>query len=76
VEEQVEEFFFVGLRQVEGINLDRAAARWGARYIDRWGEKIQSLAQEGWVIRQGARLRLARHAYLVSNEIFQEFVSA
>ena len=29
-EEQVEEFFFLGLRQVEGVNLEWARERWGA----------------------------------------------
>ena len=29
-EEQVEEFFFLGLRQVEGVNLELARERWGA----------------------------------------------
>lgn len=75
-EEQVEEFFFVGLRQVEGINLDLARKRWGAGCLKRWDDKIQNLAQEGWVVREEDQVRLARRAYLVSNEIFQEFVSA
>ena len=76
VEEQVEEFFFLGLRQVEGVNLGLARERWGAGCFQRWEDKIQNLAQEGWVVCQGDRVCLARHAYLISNEIFQEFVSA
>ena len=76
VEEQVEEFFFLGLRQVEGVNLTLARERWGAGCFQPWEEKIQNLAREGWLACQGDRVRLARHAYLISNEIFQEFVSA
>jgi oxygen-independent coproporphyrinogen-3 oxidase len=75
VEEQVEEFFFLGLRQVEGVNLEQARKRWGESYLKRWEEKIQTLAHEGWVVWQGDSVRMARRAYLVSNEIFQEFVS-
>jgi oxygen-independent coproporphyrinogen-3 oxidase len=75
LEEQVEEFFFLGLRQVEGVNLNLARERWGASYLKRWEDKIQNLAREGWVISQGDRVIMAGHAYLVSNEIFQEFVS-
>ena len=74
-EEQVEEFFFLGLRQVAGVNLQSARDRWGASYLQRWEDKIRNLAREGWVICQGDRVRMARHAYLISNEIFQEFVS-
>ena len=49
-EEQVEEFFFLGLRQVEGVDLDLARERWGADYLKRWEDKIQNLAHEGWVV--------------------------
>ncbi len=74
-EEQVEEFFFLGLRQVEGVDLNSARERWGANCVERWEDKIFDLAREGWVVAQGSRVRLARHSYLISNEIFQEFVS-
>jgi oxygen-independent coproporphyrinogen-3 oxidase len=76
VDEQVEEFFFLGLRQVEGVNLKLARERWGAQCLQQWEEKIQNLAHEGWVACHGEQVCLARHAYLISNEIFQEFVSA
>jgi oxygen-independent coproporphyrinogen-3 oxidase len=75
-EEQVEEFFFLGLRQAEGVKLERARERWGADCTRKWEEKIESLARDGWVICQDGRVSLAHRAYLVSNEIFQEFVSA
>jgi oxygen-independent coproporphyrinogen-3 oxidase len=75
-EEQVEEFFFLGLRQIEGVDLALARERWGASDLIRWEDKIRNLAREGWVVCQGERVRLARHAYLISNEIFQEFVGA
>ena len=75
LEEQVEEFFFLGLRQAEGIDLNSARERWGANCLARWEDRIRNLSQEGWLISQRNRVCLARHAYLVSNEIFQEFVS-
>jgi oxygen-independent coproporphyrinogen-3 oxidase len=74
-EEQVEEFFFLGLRQMEGVSLEEAREHWGASYLKRWEEKIQNLARDGWLVCNGDHVRLARHAYLISNEIFQEFVS-
>ena len=75
VEEQVEEFLFLGLRQVEGVNLEVARARWGAACLKPWESRIENLAREGWLARQGDVVRLEPRAYLVSNEIFQEFVS-
>jgi oxygen-independent coproporphyrinogen-3 oxidase len=74
-EEQVEEFFFLGLRQAEGIDLNWARERWGAGCLKLWESKIESLARGGWVVLQGNHARLQPKAYLVSNEIFQEFVS-
>jgi oxygen-independent coproporphyrinogen-3 oxidase len=72
--EQVEEFFFLGLRQVEGIDLGVARTRWGADCLRPWESHLSRLVDEHWLIRDGDHIRLARHAYLVSNEIFQEFV--
>jgi oxygen-independent coproporphyrinogen-3 oxidase len=74
-EEQVEEFYFLGLRQREGVDLSRARERWGSERVQPWEDKIRSMTAEGWLVRQGDRVQLASHSYLVSNEIFQEFVS-
>ena len=73
-EEQLEEFFFLGLRQAEGVNLERARERWGRDRLSRSQERIEALTQDGLLIRSGDIIRLAGTAYLVSNEVFQEFV--
>jgi oxygen-independent coproporphyrinogen-3 oxidase len=75
-EEQLEEFFFLGLRQVEGVSLERARKRWGRDRLSHWQERIGTLTQDGLLIRAGDNIRLAGTAYLVSNEVFQEFVGA
>jgi oxygen-independent coproporphyrinogen-3 oxidase len=72
---QLEEFFFLGLRQLEGINLAEADRRWGSEPIGRWRQKIESLESDGWLERHNGRICLAEKALLVSNEIFQEFIS-
>ncbi len=74
--EQVEEFLFLGLRQTEGVDLNVARQCWGMDCLKPWEEKIRKLVQEGWLLGHGERIEMARHAYLVSNEIFQEFVAA
>ena len=76
LEEQVEEFFFVGLRQVDGVEMALARERWGQGCLDPWVERIQHLRRDGWVVQRGGNIRLAPQAYLISNEIFQQFVSA
>jgi oxygen-independent coproporphyrinogen-3 oxidase len=74
VEEQIEEFFFLGLRQTEGIDLDEARRRWSDSVLGRWQSVIASLAERALLVRENGRVRLADHALLVSNEIFQEFL--
>ncbi len=74
--EQVEEFFFLGLRQREGIELASARKLWGARRLAPWTRKIKALEKDGWLERSDRRLRLADHALLVSNEIFEQFLAA
>jgi len=74
VSEQLEEFFFLGLRQRQGVNLAAAARRWGETSIARWGERIARLEHQGWIERQDQSIHLPERAYLVSNEIFQEFL--
>jgi len=72
-EEQVEEFFFLGLRQRQGVNLSLAGERWGSARLAPWKERIAGLAAEGWLEQTGPNIRLPERAYLISNEVFQEF---
>jgi oxygen-independent coproporphyrinogen-3 oxidase len=74
-EEQVEEFFFLGLRQAEGVDLAVARARWGVDRLRPWEEKVSGLAKDGWLEAYHERVRLTRRSYLISNEVFQQFVS-
>ena len=76
LDEQVEEFFFLGLRQPDGIDLEQARKRWGSGPVEPWGKTIAALTKGGWLEQTGSRLRLAPRALLVSSEIFQEFITA
>jgi oxygen-independent coproporphyrinogen-3 oxidase len=74
--EQVEEFFFLGLRQKGGVDLAQARRLWGGAALGPWESKIAAMLEDGLVERQMDRISLAEEAYLVSNEIFQEFLLA
>lgn len=74
VSEQLEEFFFLGLRQRRGVDLAIAAQRWGEAPIARWDDTIARLEHEGWIERRHDSIQIPERAYLVSNEIFQEFL--
>lgn len=72
--DQIEEFFFLGLRQAEGIDLGNARRRWGPQAVARWDSTISNLIREGWLEQRAENLRMQGRAYLVSNEVFQEFI--
>ena len=73
-DEQLEEFFFLGLRQAEGIDLSLAERHWGIEPLARWKPTIEDLMERGWLENQAGNLRLTDAAYLISNEVFQEFL--
>jgi len=73
-EEQLEEFFFLGLRTRRGIDLTTARRQWGESRVAHWEPKIRALAADRWLEADGDCVRLSQRAYLVSNEVFQEFV--
>ena len=75
-DDQVEEFFFVGLRQTHGVHLSDASRRWGGTAVARFQPVIAGLAERGLLELEGDCARLSDHAFLFSNEVFQEFLMA
>ncbi len=73
-DEQIEEFFFLGLRQRRGVDPAAAGRRWGEERLRRWEPVIASLVEEGWIERQAGMIRLPERAWLVSNEILERFL--
>lgn len=70
----LDEELFLGLRQLEGIDLAQIAARYGAQFESGFGAaldaRIDDLLAQGLVERQGSRVRLAPARLAVSNEVF------
>jgi oxygen-independent coproporphyrinogen III oxidase len=64
----VEEKFFVGLRLAEGVAVD--ASDWV-----RFGAEFERFLTTGMMEQDGGRLRLTARGVMVSNEIFQEFLT-
>ena len=70
VAQALEEELFLGLRQLEGIDLDRVERD----YHVNLRKRIAPLAQQGLVELNGANLRLAPDRLSVSNEVFVELL--
>jgi oxygen-independent coproporphyrinogen-3 oxidase len=63
-----EEKFFVGLRMSEGVQPDESDLR-------RFGSAFERFLSGGLMEKAGERLRLTPRGVMVSNEIFQEFLT-
>ena len=74
-QEQIEEYFFLGLRQCEGVTLQPSSDRRFDFQGSDWQLKIESLLAEGLLVKQGESIRLESRAYLISNEVFQQFLN-
>jgi oxygen-independent coproporphyrinogen-3 oxidase len=72
--ERLEEALFTGLRLVEGIDIAATGARYGCDVWERYHEGLQPFVDAGWLVREGARLRLSRPGMLMANEIMAVFV--
>jgi oxygen-independent coproporphyrinogen-3 oxidase len=73
-EQALDEEFFLGLRQLDGIDLARIEATYGANglraRIATLREQITKLREQGLVELDGTRFRLAPNRLTVSNEVF------
>ena len=72
--ERLEEALFTGLRLTAGLDIESVGARYGVDVWARYGEALMPFLQEGWLVREGARLRLTREGMLMANEVMAVFV--
>ena len=68
--EAQEEFFFLGLRQIDGIRLDSPQIELSRDFQER----VERLVSQGLLIEESGCVRLSPHALVVSNAVFAEFV--
>jgi oxygen-independent coproporphyrinogen-3 oxidase len=71
----LEETFFLGLRLACGIDLREVAADFGEDAVTGFSETIADFVRTGLVDRQGDVIRLTPQGRLLSNEVFEQFIS-
>jgi oxygen-independent coproporphyrinogen III oxidase len=71
----LEESFFLGLRLVCGIDLKGLSAKFGDEAIDGARAAITELVEGGLMQRRGDLVSLTPKGRLLSNEVFQQFLS-
>ncbi|HYL68463.1 MAG TPA: coproporphyrinogen III oxidase, partial [Candidatus Limnocylindria bacterium] len=76
-EHALEEEFFLGLRQLEGIDLARIESAYGEIQHERVADlrgRIAGLRSQGLVELKGSHLRLTPDRLTISNEVFVELL--
>lgn len=72
----LEETFFLGLRLNRGVDLQEIEAGFGASAISQFSPIIAELAQADLLEQRGSFVRLTPRGRLLSNEVFQRFISS
>lgn len=73
--EALEETFFLGLRLNCGVDLRRVVAEFGGDMVAAFSETITDLVRTGLMERNEDVIRLTPRGRLLSNEVFQQFIS-
>ena len=71
----LEEAFFLGLRLNRGVDLRRVAAEFGEDAVAGFGETIADFVRMGLLEKQADVIRLTARGRLLSNEVFERFIS-
>lgn len=74
LQEQMEEFMFLGLRKMEGVSVTEFKNTFGKTMEECYGEQIQKLVQQGLLEQRNARIILTKQGIDVSNYVFSEFL--
>ena len=63
-----------GLRLVEGVDLDALGNHFGVDLESLFAPALAELEEEGWLVREGATVRIPPGRLLVSNHVFSKLV--
>ena len=72
--EAMEEFFFLGLRQMKGVSLIEFAEQFGEDTIEWFDRAIVQNMKDGLLEQESGRLRLTKKGIDVSNFVFERFL--
>jgi oxygen-independent coproporphyrinogen-3 oxidase len=71
----LEESLFLGLRLTAGVDLSRLARKFGAPSVEAYSEIIEELVEAKLLERLSEHIRLTLRGRLLSNEVFERFIS-
>ena len=74
-EDALQEAFFLGLRVNRGVDLRALEEEFGENQVGAYDKTISELMDAGLVERESARIRLTAKGRILSNEVFERFIS-
>lgn len=74
-QEQMEEFVFLGLRKIKGIQEETFAEAFGENIWDCYGKNLERVISEGLLEREEGFLQLTKKGIDVSNYVFYEILA-
>lgn len=72
--DEIEEYLFLGLREMKGISARAFEKSFGRNLFDVYGKQLKRLVQDGLMEIEGDRIHLSRRGIDVSNRVFVEFL--
>lgn len=74
VQEQMEEFMFLGLRMMEGISVQEFERQFGRPLTAVYGDVMRELKEKGLLLAEGDRVVLTKRGIDISNYVFACFL--
>jgi len=74
--EALEETFFLGLRLTRGVDLRKVEQKFGREFLEEFSLAIEESVKDGLLQRDGDSICLTLRGRLISNEVFQRFISS
>lgn len=68
------EFFFLGLRLLDGVREEDFVREFGDTVENVYGHQVERLCAAGLLKREGSRLKLTRRGTILSNRVFASFL--
>ena len=74
IQEQMEEFMFLGLRETKGVSKKHFFDVFGVKMDLVYGETIRKLVKQQLLVIEKERVRLTEHGIDISNYVMSEFL--
>ena len=71
----MQEVFFLGLRLNRGIDLAQIAKEFGDEAVGGYSDALAELVEAKLIEREGTVVRLSGRGRMISNEVFEKFIS-